>query len=380
MITLACMITLTKKDKDNWRRRRSRYRDFRVPVLIVLLFLYTHSSPTISDHLPFITLQWFTTANLESIMAPQTTITMSPAPQAAPAQNWSGRIPHNVYTLPQTAQLEALYTIIRDKETSRGDFLFYSDRIIRLLVEEGLNHLPVVKRVVETPTVSGKSRAGYDRLIVHEVDAFGSGCDLWRRWIWGQNLWCFNSAGWRGVYHCDKHSYNLATFVVACRLWKQASVKSVAVSGLAKFWSNGCVPYLHSNAFELKTLGWRDNSTKIVLLQISFRYRAAICSPFGSDAWYALYRFTNPCLCKLRPELIVTLIATGGSAIKAVEVLIEHGVPAERIIFINLVRLDLLSAFSRLQSIILASVLLLILWSINLTSCSLGRRLLLLRV
>ncbi len=57
----------------------------------------------------------------------------------------------------------------------------------------------------------------------------------------------------------------------------------------------------------------------------------------------------------------MTLIATGGSAIKAVEVLIEHGVPAERIIFINLVRLDLLSAFSRLQSIILASVLLLIL-------------------
>jgi uracil phosphoribosyltransferase len=30
--------------------------------------------------------------------------------------------------------------------------------------------------------------------------------------------------------------------------------------------------------------------------------------------------------------------ATGGSAIKAVEVLKEHGVPEERIIFINLVR------------------------------------------
>ena len=48
---------------------------------------------------------------------------------------------------------EALYTIIRDKNTSRGDFLFYSDRIIRLLVEEGLNHLPVVPKTVETPTV-----------------------------------------------------------------------------------------------------------------------------------------------------------------------------------------------------------------------------------
>jgi hypothetical protein len=30
--------------------------------------------------------------------------------------------------------------------------------------------------------------------------------------------------------------------------------------------------------------------------------------------------------------------ATGGSAMKAVEVLMEHGVPEERIIFINLVR------------------------------------------
>ena len=79
-------------------------------------------------------------------------------PQPAHAANTSlshlNPLPPSVFTLPQTAQLEALYTIIRDKNTSRGDFLFYSDRIIRLLVEEGLNHLPVVKRTVETPTVS----------------------------------------------------------------------------------------------------------------------------------------------------------------------------------------------------------------------------------
>ena len=35
--------------------------------------------------------------------------------------------------------------------------------------------------------------------------------------------------------------------------------------------------------------------------------------------------------------LSIVLQATGGSAIKAVEVLMEHGVPEERIIFINLV-------------------------------------------
>jgi uracil phosphoribosyltransferase len=78
-----------------------------------------------------------------------------PQPARQPNSNSANmsHLPKSVYTLPQTAQLEALYTIIRDKDTTRSDFLFYSDRIIRLLVEEGLNHLPVVSRSVETPTV-----------------------------------------------------------------------------------------------------------------------------------------------------------------------------------------------------------------------------------
>ncbi len=57
----------------------------------------------------------------------------------------------NVLVLKQTPQLIALLTIIRDKTTSRGDFIFHSDRIIRLLVEEGLNYLPVMEQTVETP-------------------------------------------------------------------------------------------------------------------------------------------------------------------------------------------------------------------------------------
>lgn len=61
-------------------------------------------------------------------------------------------LPNNVVCLPATSQLEACLTIIRDEKTSRSDFIFYSDRIIRLLVEEGLNHLPVVKKSVTTPT------------------------------------------------------------------------------------------------------------------------------------------------------------------------------------------------------------------------------------
>ncbi|KAL2361595.1 Uracil phosphoribosyltransferase, synthesizes UMP from uracil [Blastomyces dermatitidis] len=48
--------------------------------------------------------------------------------------------------------------MIRDTRTERADFIFYSNRIIRLLVEEGLNHLPVVEQSVTTPV--GRSYLG----------------------------------------------------------------------------------------------------------------------------------------------------------------------------------------------------------------------------
>jgi len=42
-----------------------------------------------------------------------------------------------LHVMPRTAQLRGLMTIIRNKDTERSDFVFYSDRLIRLLVEEG---------------------------------------------------------------------------------------------------------------------------------------------------------------------------------------------------------------------------------------------------
>jgi uracil phosphoribosyltransferase len=56
----------------------------------------------------------------------------------------------NVHLLPQTKQLRAMHTIIRDKRASRKDFVFYSQRIIRLLIETGLSLLPFEARAVET--------------------------------------------------------------------------------------------------------------------------------------------------------------------------------------------------------------------------------------
>lgn len=121
-------------------------------------------------------------------------------PQPAQATNRNSvhlnPLPPSVFTLPQTAQLEALYTIIRNKETSRGDFLFYSDRIIRLLVEEGLNHLPVVARTVETPTVSSECLK-LPRL--RTDNSFITGSHLQWLGVRRQNLRCIHSSRWRGM-------------------------------------------------------------------------------------------------------------------------------------------------------------------------------------
>jgi uracil phosphoribosyltransferase len=57
----------------------------------------------------------------------------------------------NVHLLPQTRQLRALHTIIRDRDVQRDDFVFYSSRIFRLLLEEGLNLLPFEPHEVQTP-------------------------------------------------------------------------------------------------------------------------------------------------------------------------------------------------------------------------------------
>ncbi|XP_074296507.1 uridine/cytidine kinase UKL1, chloroplastic-like [Silene latifolia] len=58
----------------------------------------------------------------------------------------------NVYVIQSTFQ--GMHTLIRDREISKHDFVFYSDRLIRLVVEHGLGHLPFTEKQVVTPTGS----------------------------------------------------------------------------------------------------------------------------------------------------------------------------------------------------------------------------------
>ncbi|XP_058752096.1 uridine/cytidine kinase UKL1, chloroplastic-like [Vicia villosa] len=47
-----------------------------------------------------------------------------------------------------------MHTLIRDTELSKHDFVFYSDRLIRLVMEHGLCYLPFTEKQVITPTGS----------------------------------------------------------------------------------------------------------------------------------------------------------------------------------------------------------------------------------
>ncbi|KAE8694406.1 Uridine kinase-like protein 1 [Hibiscus syriacus] len=60
----------------------------------------------------------------------------------------------NMFVIQSTFQIRGMHTLIRDRDISKHDFVFYSDRLIRLVAEHGLGHLPFTEKQVITPTAS----------------------------------------------------------------------------------------------------------------------------------------------------------------------------------------------------------------------------------
>lgn len=60
-------------------------------------------------------------------------------------------IPETLKMLPTTPQVRGLHTFIRNKDTPRDEFIFYSKRLIRLVIEYTLSLMSFVEKVVETP-------------------------------------------------------------------------------------------------------------------------------------------------------------------------------------------------------------------------------------
>lgn len=60
-------------------------------------------------------------------------------------------MPESMHLLPSTPQIKGLHTFIRNQETSRDEFIFYSNRLIRLVIEYALGLMPFKEVKVETP-------------------------------------------------------------------------------------------------------------------------------------------------------------------------------------------------------------------------------------
>ena len=60
-------------------------------------------------------------------------------------------LPHTLKVLPSTPQISGLHTYIRNKDTNRDEFIFYSKRLIRLVIEYSLSLLPFESVSVTTP-------------------------------------------------------------------------------------------------------------------------------------------------------------------------------------------------------------------------------------
>ena len=126
-----------------------------------------------------------------------------------------------VYVVRQTNQIRGLHTIIRNENCSREAFIFYSDRLIRLLIEEALSFLPFREKVVETPT--GTKYVGMDHvnlfqanpcpaetrdMLLHDVATLYNELILFRRnRIYIEDMWCFHCA--RRRKHGDRTSSRL---------------------------------------------------------------------------------------------------------------------------------------------------------------------------
>lgn len=167
--------------------------------------------------------------------------------------------------------------MIRDRNTARADFIFYSNRIIRLLVEEGLNHLPVVENVITTPV--GRSYSG--------VKFQGKIC--------GVSIMRAGEAMEQGLRDCCR----------SVRIGKILIQRDEETSKPKLFYDK--LP--------------EDVAERWVMLL---------------DPMFATGMEASHCIVSRR-HLSMFLCGIGGSATMAVDVLKSRGVPEDRILFLNLI-------------------------------------------
>jgi len=161
-----------------------------------------------------------------------------------------------LHVMKSNHQIKCLQTMIRDKTTLREEFIFYADRLIRLLLEDALNYLPFSQRTVTAPT------------------------------------------------NCPYHGTLFATKICGVSIVRAGESMEAGLRAVCKPIKIG------------KILIQRDEATaepKLLYTKL----------PSDVSSRYIL--------------LLDPMLATGGTVVKAIEVLVGLGVPQEKIIFVNLI-------------------------------------------
>ena len=72
-----------------------------------------------------------------------------------------------MHVLHLSDQMKSVMTVLRSKDVDREDFVFYADRIVRFVVEEGLAHLPCM----DSPSRGCRLIIGNNRYRHHDSHA-----------------------------------------------------------------------------------------------------------------------------------------------------------------------------------------------------------------
>ncbi|KAF7799783.1 hypothetical protein EIP86_011025 [Pleurotus ostreatoroseus] len=125
-----------KPSYDNFVLPTARHADIIVPGSdnsVAIDLIATHIRRQLKDR----------TARFRPIMA---SASKPNSPVIPPPISW-----RNIIVIPQTSQIKGILTILRDRTTSRGDFIFFVDRLSTYLIEKAVEQLPSKPKSVVTP-------------------------------------------------------------------------------------------------------------------------------------------------------------------------------------------------------------------------------------
>ncbi|XP_015574932.1 uridine kinase-like protein 3 isoform X1 [Ricinus communis] len=194
----------------------------------------------------------------------------------------------NLYVIQSTFQIRGMHTLIRDAQTTKHDFVFYADRLIRLVVEHGLGHLPFTEKQVTTPTGS-----------------VYTGVDFCKR-LCGVSVIRSGESMENALRACCK-----GIKIGKILIHREGDNGQQVCGSLCTCWSASGegVSMCHRTAYFLNV----------------------------SMFWQLIYEKLPQDISNRHVLLLDPILGTGNSAVQAISLLIRKGVPEPNIIFLNLI-------------------------------------------